>query len=174
MSVGQLRRWMDDPKPMGLPKDAQNLVVLMFAAQTSQTLYLHGAPYEATLSNVPDACELRKDKLPDAADWEVAISRAGSIFGVAGLRLLSAGNVNTMSVDCKKKATEARKACQSYCQRLKQRMTELGMTPEATDRMKTATATQAMVDQLSLTPLSSSNAAPRFTSAPPRVPSTTC
>jgi hypothetical protein len=95
MSVGQLRSWIDDPKPMGLPKDAQNLVILMFAAQTSQTLYLHGAPYEATLSNVPDACELRKDKLPDAADWELAISRAGSIFGVAGLRLLSAGNVNT-------------------------------------------------------------------------------
>jgi len=149
MSVGQLRRWMDDPKPMGLPKDAQNLVIIMFAAQTSQTLYLHGAPYDATLANVPDACELRKDKLPDATDWEVALSRAGSIFGVAGLRLLSAGNVNTLSVDCKKKATEARKACQAYAQRLKQRMTELGMTPDATDRMKTATATQAMVDQLS-------------------------
>ena len=149
MSVGQLRRWMDDPKPMGLPKEAQNLVILVFAAQTSQTLYLHNAPYEATLSNVPDACELRKDKLPDAADWELALTRAGSIFGVAGMRLLSAGNVNTLSADCKKKAGEARKACQAYGQRLKQRMTELGMVPDTTDRMKTAAATQAIVDQLS-------------------------
>jgi hypothetical protein len=149
MSVGQLRRWMDDPKPMGLPKDAQNAVILMFAAQTSQTLYLHGAPYEATLTNVPDACELRPVDLPPPLDWELALKRAGSIFGVAGLRLLSAGNVNTLSADCKKKAGEARKACQTYCQCLKQRMTELGMTPDATDRMKTAAATQAMVDQLS-------------------------
>ncbi|MEZ6051279.1 MAG: hypothetical protein R3C02_07830 [Planctomycetaceae bacterium] len=90
MAVGQLRKWMDDPKPMGLPKDAQNLVILIYAAQTSQTLSLHGAPYDATLSNVPDACELRKDKLPESADWELALERAGSIFGVAGLKLLSA------------------------------------------------------------------------------------
>lgn len=149
ITVGQLRKWMDDPKPMGLPKDAQNLVILIYAAQTSQTLYLHGAPYDGTLSNVPDACELRKDKLPEAADWELALKRAGSIFGVAGLKLLSAGNVNTLSGECKKKASDTRRACQSYAQRLRQRMTELGMTPETTDRMKTANATQVLVDKLS-------------------------
>jgi hypothetical protein len=150
LSVGQLRRWMDDPKPMGLPKDAQNLVILIYAAQTSQTLYLHGAPYEATLSNVPDACELRKDKLPEASDWEAALKRAGSIFGVAGLRLLSAGNVNTLSAECKKLASDKRRACQSYTQRLKQRMAELGLTPETTDRLKTASATQMLVDKLAV------------------------
>ena len=149
MSVGQLRRWIDDPKPMGLPKDAQNLVILIYAAQTNQTLYLHGAPYEATLSNVPDACELRKDKLPDEADWERALSRAGSLFGVAGSRLLSGGNVNSLAAGCKQKAAEVRKACQAYAERLKQRMTELGMTPDATDRMQTAAATLRIVDQLS-------------------------
>ncbi|QDU98792.1 phage resistance protein [Lignipirellula cremea] len=149
MSIEQLRKWMDDPKPMGLPKDAQNLVILVYAAQTSQTLYLHGAPYEATLSNVPDKCELRKDKLPEAADWELALQRAGSIFGQTGLKLLSAGNVNTLSGECKKKASDTRRACQAYCQRLKQRMTELGMTPDTTDRMKTAAATQLLVDKLS-------------------------
>lgn len=149
MTVGQLRKWMDDPKSMGLPKDAQNLIILVYAAQTSQTLYLHGAPYEATLINVPDAGELRKDKLPDAAEWELALQRAGSIFGVAGLRLLSAGNVNTLSGECKKKAGDIRRACQSYSQRLKQRMTEQGVTPDASDRMKTAAATQVLVDKLS-------------------------
>lgn len=149
MTVGQLRKWIDDPKPMGLPKDAQNLVILIYAAQTSQTLYLHGAPYDGTLSNVPDACELRKDKLPEATDWEVALKRAGSIFGVAGLKLLSAGNVGTLSNECKKKASDTKRACQSYAQRLQQRMTEMGMTPDSTDRMKTANATQVLVDKLS-------------------------
>ncbi|MEX0866013.1 MAG: hypothetical protein WD030_01560, partial [Pirellulales bacterium] len=148
MTVGQLRKWMDDPKPMGLPKDAQNLVILVYAAQTSQTLYLHGAPYEATLANVPEACELRKDKLPGNSEWELALARAGSIFGVAGLRLLSAGNVSKLSGECKKKAGDTRQKCQSYCLLLKQRMTELGMTPDATDRMKTAVATQVLVDTL--------------------------
>lgn len=149
MSVGQLRRWIDDPRPMGLPKEAQNLVILMFTAQTNQMLYLHGAPYEATLSNVPDACELRKDKLPDQTDWELALSRAGSLFGVAGSRLLSGGNVNSLAAGCKKKAAEVRKACQAYAESLKQRMTGLGMTPDTTDRMQTATATQRIVDQVS-------------------------
>jgi len=148
LSVGQLRKWIDDPKPMGLPKDAQNLVILIYAAQTSQTLYLHGAAFEATLSNVPDACELRKDKLPESADWELALKRAGSIFGVAGLRLLSAGNVNTLSSECRRKAGDTRRACQAYAQRLKQRIMELGMTPESSDRMKTATATLVLVDKI--------------------------
>lgn len=148
MSVGQLRKWMDDPKPMGLPKDAQNLVVLIYAAQTNQTLYLHGAPYEATLSNVPDACELKKDKLPESADWELALERAGSIFGVTGLKLLSAGNVGSLSAKCKDKASDTRRACQAYAQRLKERMTEFGMMPETTDRLKTAAATQVLVDKL--------------------------
>ncbi len=149
MTVGQLRKWIDDPKPMGLPKDAQNLVILIYAAQTSQTLYLHSAPYDATLSAVPDVCELRRDKLPEAADWEVALKRAGSILGVAGLKLLSAGNVNTLSSECQKKASETRRACQAYAQRLRQRMTEMGLAPATTDRLKTAAAAQGLVDKLS-------------------------
>lgn len=152
MSVGQLRKWIDDPKPMGLPKEAQNLIILIYAAQTSQTLYLHGGVFEdATLSNVPDACELRKDKLPDSEDWELALKRAGSIFGAAGLRLLSAGNVHTLSTECKKKSADAKKSCQAYQQGLKQRLTELGISPDGTDRMKTASATYSLVEKVGTT-----------------------
>ena len=54
ITVGQLRRWLDDPKPMGLPKEVQNLVILTFAQQTSRAFYLHGAPYsEPTLDQYP-------------------------------------------------------------------------------------------------------------------------
>src|SRR5262249_8675202 len=61
ITVSQLRRWLDDPKPMGLPKEAQNLVILLFAQQTSRAFYLHGAPFpEPALTNLPDACELRE------------------------------------------------------------------------------------------------------------------
>ena len=152
MSVAQLRKWIDDPKPMGLPKEAQNLIILIYAAQTSQTLYLHGGAFEdGTLSNVPDACELRKDKLPDAADWEMALQRAGSIFGVAGLRLLSAGNVHTLATECKKKSADAKKSCQAYQQGLNHRMTEIGMSPDTTDRMKTAKATLSLVEKVGVT-----------------------
>src|SRR3989442_5340260 len=67
INVKLLRKWIDEPKPMGLPKDVQNLVILTFAAQTNRTFYRHGAPWEATLTNLPDDCELREQKLPDPA-----------------------------------------------------------------------------------------------------------
>ncbi len=37
ISVGQLRKWIDQPRPMGLPKEAQNLVILTYAEQTNRT-----------------------------------------------------------------------------------------------------------------------------------------
>ena len=148
-SVGQLRKWIDDPKPMGLPKEAQNLIILVYAAQTNQTLYLHGGVFEdATLANVPDACELRTDTLPDPPAWETALSRAASIFGVAGLKLLNASNVSRLSSECKKKATDAKKSCQTYQEQLSQRMTALGMAAAETDRLRTAAATRTLVDQI--------------------------
>lgn len=83
MSVRQLRQWIDDPKPMGLPKDAQNLILLLFAEQTNRTFYRHGARWEGTLTTLPDDCELREQKLPEQRQWEAAVQRAGSIFGLA-------------------------------------------------------------------------------------------
>lgn len=148
ITVGQLRRWIDDPKPMGLPKEAENLVILLFAAQTNRTFYRHGGPYDPTLQSLPDDCELRTVHLPPADQWEVAVKRAGSIFGVAGSRLLSASNVGTLSAELKKKAEQVRRACQTYCQRLQERMRCLELVPENTDRVKTAVATLAIVEKL--------------------------
>ena len=76
------------------------------------------------------------------------MKRAGTIFGVVGSPLLEHGNVNNLAADLKKKATETRRQCQSYGQRLKQRMTQFGLKPDATDRMKTTVATQTLVDRL--------------------------
>jgi len=149
MDVKHLRRWIDDPRPMGLPQEAENLVILLFAAQTGHTFYRHGGPYEPTLQTLPDDCELRKVNLPDAGVWEAAVKRAGSIFGVAGHRLLSAGNVGALSAEVKKKADQVRRACEAFRQKLHDRMTWMGIAPEATDRLKTAQATQKIVGLVS-------------------------
>lgn len=149
ISAGQLRKWIDDPKPMGLPKEAQNLIILIFAAQTSQTLFLHGGAYEdATLASVPDACELRKEVLPPENQWNLALERAASVFGFAGSRLLSSGNIHTLASECKKRASDAKKACGSYSTRLRDRITELGLDPEGSNRFMTATAANRLVDKI--------------------------
>jgi hypothetical protein len=147
MTVGQLRKWIDDPKAMGLPKEAQNLVILLFAAQTNRTFYLHGSPDEVSLANIADAHELREQRLPTQASWEVAVQRAGAIFGVTVSRLLSAGNVSKLISEVKKKASETWQPCRRYRQRLGERSTKLGV-PADSDRLRTATATQALVERL--------------------------
>jgi hypothetical protein len=148
MTVDQLRHWIDDPKPMGLPKEAQNLVILLFAAQTNRTLYLHGAPYEGSLTTVPDPCELRTVNLPDAATWDAAIRRAGNIFGIAVSPLLSAGNVASLTSELKKRASAARSACGPYARQLRDRLVGMGMAGADADRLKTAQTTQALLERL--------------------------
>ena len=146
VDVKHLRDWIDDPRPMGLPQDAENLVILVFAAQSGYTVYRHGGPHEmTTLQTLPDDCELRKVNLPDAAVWEPAVTRAGSIFGIAGHKVLSAGNVSAALGRGQKKAEGARRGCETFRQKLHDRMACMGLAPESTNRMKTALATQKLV-----------------------------
>lgn len=147
ITVRRLREWMDNPKAMGLPKEVQNLVVLIFAEQTNRSFFLHGGAFDAELKNVPDDCELREQKLPDEADWTVAADLAGGIFGVAASPLLKAGNVAKLVDGVKSKAAEVSAACQSYAQSLKTRLGSLGIGLEV-DRMKTAVATLTLVEQI--------------------------
>jgi hypothetical protein len=146
LTVASLRKWLDDPKPMGLPKEAANLVILIFAEQTNRSFYLHGAPFDATLTNLPDSLELREQKLPDEAAWVLAVQRAGSILGLAVSPLRKAANVSTLASLAKTKADEHRPGCQNYARRLRERLSGLGIT--GAPRLKTAQATLALVDRL--------------------------
>jgi hypothetical protein len=101
------------------------------------------------LQSLPDDCELRTVHLPKPDQWDTAVKRAGSVFGVASNRRLSAGNVNMLSADLKKKADQVRRACETYRQKLHERMTCMELTPESTDRMKTALASQKIVGLVS-------------------------
>ncbi|WLD15127.1 phage resistance protein [Planctellipticum variicoloris] len=149
VTVGQLRQRIDEPKPMGLSKESQNLVILLYAAQTDKTLYRHGGPYEsATLQTLPDECELRSTVLPDESDWEVAVARAGSVFGLTVSRLRNAANVGRLSSDVQQQAKGVRTACQKYLQQLRDRLPEFELNVQETDRGRTAAATLALVEQL--------------------------
>ena len=149
ITVGQLRRWIDDPKRMGLPKEVQNLVILTFAQQTGHAFYLHGAPFrDPGLANLPDACELREQKLPDEGQWKIAIQRAGSIFGYSGSPLRNAANVNQLAADVKKTAESARLACQNYLQRLRNRLGKMKVALDQSERAQTASATLGLIEKI--------------------------
>ncbi|MHC4175951.1 MAG: phage resistance protein [Planctomycetota bacterium] len=148
MTVGQIRKWIDAPRPMGLPREVQNLVILTVAEQANHTCHRHGAPWDATLTNLPDECELRSWKGPGEREWQAAVQLAGGIFGVAASPLLKASNVTSLSAEVKKKATESRGACQGYSQRLRNRLGASGVDPAQADRTKTASATLGLVERV--------------------------
>ena len=65
IEVRQLRKWIDEPKPMGLPKEAENLVILIHALQTNHSFFIDTGPFnEVTLGNLPDPCVLRAATAP--------------------------------------------------------------------------------------------------------------
>ena len=73
----------------------------------------------------------------------------GSIFGVAASPLLKASNVIALATGVQQKVADARRACQTYRQRLQDRLGKLGIAAADTDRMQTAAATLAMLERLS-------------------------
>ncbi len=148
ISVGQLRKWIDQPRAMGLSKEAQNLVILVFAEQTNRTFLRHNVPVDGPLASLPDDLVLQEQKLPGQLEWETAVARAGHIFGENSSPLLKASTVASLSSAVKKKASDSRAACLALCERLKDRMAKLGVDPATADRMKTAAATHALVDRL--------------------------
>jgi hypothetical protein len=148
IEVRQLRKWIDEPKPMGLPKDVQNLVILAFAQQTNRSFFLHGAPYEASLSTIENLCELREQRLPDEEHWELALQRAASMFGVAASPLRNASNVQALCVGVRQRAAETRAGCKSYCQRLRERLERFAIALDKSDRMTTATATLRLLERI--------------------------
>jgi hypothetical protein len=148
ISVGQLRKWIDQPRPMGLPKEAQNLVIITYAEQTNQSFSFHNAPVEVTLSNLNDGFVLQKELLPSDASWSTARSRAASIFGEAVSPLMKATTVANLSASIKSKADKQRVACSNYRDKLKERLSRLGIDPEASSRFQTASATANLLEKL--------------------------
>ena len=148
ISVGQLRKWIDQPRAMGLPKEAQNLVILTYAEQTNRTFVYHNAPVEVSLTNLSNDYVLQEQKLPDEAHWSIAVSRAAQIFGEAVSPLMKATTVANLSAALKKKSTEVRSSCGSLQEKLKERLSKLGVDPANSPRLTTASATASLVEKL--------------------------
>ena len=111
MTVQALRKWINEPRNMGLPKECENLIILVFAAQTNRSFFRHGAPFDATLANLPDEVELREQQLPPEASWVTAVERAGRIFGAVSSPLLNAANLAKLADDIQVRAKQNIDAC---------------------------------------------------------------
>jgi hypothetical protein len=146
VTVAKLRAWMDEPSPMGLPKHAQNLVIMVFAAQTNRSFYLHNAPIMPTLESLSDELELREQRLPSQAEWEVDIRRGEKIFGLTTSPLVNAGNVAKFVEDARAAAEEAKAPCEDLARKLRELLPRFSNQGAETPRLKTAHAAQQLIE----------------------------
>ena len=147
ITVAKLRQWIDTPSPMGLPVELQNLIILTFAASTNRRFTMRGGPYEPTIESVPDELELKEQSLPNPADWETALHRASSLFGLTLGQSLNAANVGELVDEVRRKAAEVREATSSLVSQVRDRSARYAQaTPGA--RQQSAESAQALLASL--------------------------
>lgn len=146
ISVKRLRQWMDEPEPMGLPREVQDLVILAFAAQTNRSFFKMNVPHGAEVGALDDLIELREEKLPSAEQWERAVGRAKAIFELSTPALLSAQNHANFSKDVRERAEKDAGAIDRLATRLGATVSRLAVD---STRVKTAVETKALVERLS-------------------------
>lgn len=147
-TVRQLREWIERPERRGLAREVQNLVIHTFALQTDRSFYLHGGPVDPGLDDLTDQMELREQTLPAEDHWEVAVERAGHLFGVAVSPLRSAANVDRLAREVTAIAAERAEAVQRLRAQLECHLPQLGGSGEDAPRARTVQATAALLTAL--------------------------
>jgi len=148
ITVGKLRQWIDTPAPMGLPLELQNLIILAFAASTNRRFTLHGGPFEASIeATLPDDLELKEQSLPSEADWQTALQRASSLFGLTLAQSRNAANVGRLVNDVQQAASGKREAIGRLAAQVRDRAARYASETSGA-RQQSAESAQALIASL--------------------------
>ena len=148
LKVERLRGWIDEPKAMGLPVEAQNLILMLFAEEGNYTFIEHNIPEPPSLSKIRNSWSLKAQSLPNDATWKAALDRAVRLFGINASPLLNSTNVSQLSGRLLEAAKSARSAVNEYYASLKKRLGDLGVGLTTANRLKTASASTALIESL--------------------------
>jgi hypothetical protein len=143
-TVGQLRQWMNEPNPMGLPDSLENLVILTYARQANRMLALQGIQAPESISSLRNDIVLERQQLPEQMVWELGCERASHFFGVTVPALPTLANLKALH----DRVAELNK---TYAPEVKNYLTKLSMILTAVlgeavkiPRYKTAEATNKL------------------------------
>jgi hypothetical protein len=140
MTVQALRNWINEPRSMGLPRECDNLIILVFAAQTNRAVFQHNVPIDTSLTNLPDDAELREQPLPPEASWATAVERAGRIFGAASSPLLNASNLAKLADNIQVLVKKNIDACRQLVAEVANHLADFGEAKGKAARYQTAEA----------------------------------
>jgi hypothetical protein len=137
ITVGDLRRWFDVPDPLGLPRDLQSLVILVYAAQSGRVFHQHGGPADPTLDKLEDDLELVSPQLPDEHSWDVARGRASSVLGIADVNP-SLRSFETLAATLRTRGQTVLPSIEALLPILEKRAGELAVELDSNPRMRSA------------------------------------
>ncbi len=146
-AVRQLRGWMEQPRPMGLPSELQDLVILVFAASTNRHFTLNGGPYSPDIGKMVDAAELREQQLPSADDWQRAGDRAARLFGIVAPKVLNAANLASLAKSIGENVSARRSSIRGLLEEWQGRIAEFAAGRESA-RLTSAQSAHALLAQL--------------------------
>jgi hypothetical protein len=142
VTVGKLRAWMDEPRRMGLPRDLQELVILIYAAQSNRSFRDAFGPADPAIGKLRDEWKLEPQELPSQEIWDIARERASALFGKPASQLCSATNLDKLAADVLKEADVRRAMVQQLLEAVRR------IVPAGAHRLKTATACARLIEKL--------------------------
>lgn len=147
VTVRRLREAIDEER-MGLPKEVQDLVILVFAEQTNRSFFRYNDAQKAELGSLEEDFELREQKLPSDETWNAARDRVNRLFGDAPTGYVSASSLSQMRAALKAHAAAWRVPLADLLDRLRTWMETFGVDPGAAPRRRTARSALALAEDL--------------------------
>lgn len=138
VTVGDLRRWIDDPEPWGLTPEVSALLILSYAAQSGRTFQLNGGPTSPTIEHLSDDLTLAAPELPSEPAWEEALRLAPRLFGITSAReKRTAANVESLAARLVEEGRPLQAPVASAAELLARRLDEWGIAADASARLAT-------------------------------------
>jgi hypothetical protein len=151
IKVSHLRRWIDDPKPMGLPSEAANLVILVYARQTNQTFSRHGGPYPfdiQSLGTLADDVVLRAETLPTTEAWQRASAVMKASLGITPPESVTVRAIERTTKDAKARVGQFIATMKEYDEHLAATLGRLDVPLPSSQRMGSLQAGRRLADEI--------------------------
>lgn len=153
VTVGDLRAWLDEPQPMGLPEEIADLVILTFAEQANRSIIDDARRIDASvLQPLPAGARVVEQPLPSPEDWAQARARGQAIFGIGDVgELRTARNIGLLADRLRQHASSSLVVARQLTDLLVERGPAVlgpGTDPAATGRAKTAAGAARLCAEL--------------------------
>lgn len=145
LTVGRARELLAETELAGLPAPVQNLVLLVAVEQLGRRL--SGGPPSASpnLARLDDHLTIVEQPLPSKADWDAAVARAQSVFGLVPNPQRTASSVGALDDELSARVEGLGEAIRALPDRLALRAATLGAA-DGGARAATAAAAVALCE----------------------------